>query len=370
MDRAEAQAVFSQHFGSAAGYAAASGAVDGRLALVRPCAWPHPPRLASVLEDSAAAAVALELSVLEACAAELAARQALQAAEGAEPGVFVLACLASNVRCGKLSTSHAWHPFYAGAAAAMSSTVPAALLPVQLLHHRLMGGLAHASHTAVAASTAAPSRDMLLRLLWAAAQCLTERCPRDNITTAVALLKSLGNRLKVAPPAFGLAAVPGEALQQVVDVLLALGSHPAVQSLAGATAQLQRLLALEPSAAALLPMDPTRADGIMPALAAAGALTAVPAMPGSDGSAAAAAPALLSHFAIQGARLVAARDAQAAAAQMSGTLSAAESAVAAGTASLLQQSYWRHTQPKVRVSIVLSTLQMDILHTSSYHFMP
>ena len=85
-DRAEARAVFLQHFGSAAGYAAASGAVDGRLALVRPCAWPHPPRLTSVLEDSAASAIALELSVLEACAAELAARQALQAAEGAESG--------------------------------------------------------------------------------------------------------------------------------------------------------------------------------------------------------------------------------------------------------------------------------------------
>ena len=245
----------------------------------------------------------------------------------------------------------------------MSSTVPAALLPVQLLQHRLTGDLAPGSHTAVAASPAAPSRDVLFRLLWAAAHCLMERCPRGGFTAAIASLKSLGDRLKVAPPALGLGVVPGEALQQVIDVLLALGSHPAAQSLAGATAQVQQLLALEPSAAALLPMDPTRADGIMPALAAAGALPAVPAMPGSNGSGA-AAPALLQNITTQGARLAAALEAQAAAVQMSSTSLAAESAVAAGTASLLQQSYWRHTQPKVRVSNVLSTLQMDSLHTS------
>ena len=250
----------------------------------------------------------------------------------------------------------------------MSSTVPAALLPVQLLQHRLTSGLAPGTHTAVAASPEAPSYDVLLRLLWAAAYCLMERCPRDSLTTAVVSLKSLGERLKVAPPTLGLAAVPGKALQQVVDVLLALGSHPAAQSLEIATAQLQRLLALEPSAAVLLPMDPTRADCIMPALAAAGALMAVSAMPGSDGLAAAAAPArLLQHIATQGARLAAALEAQAAAVQMSGTLSAAESAVAAGTASLLQQSYWRHTQPKVRVSAVSSTLQMHTRHEPGHH---
>jgi hypothetical protein len=84
-DRAEAHAAFAHHCGTTARLSASSAGPDSRLSLVRPCAWPHPLRLSSLLEDSAAAALALEASLLEGYAAELAARQALQAVEGGLP---------------------------------------------------------------------------------------------------------------------------------------------------------------------------------------------------------------------------------------------------------------------------------------------
>lgn len=71
-NRAEAQAAFAQLCSSAT----TSPAADGSTALVRPCAWPHPPQLSSVLEDSGTAALAQELSLLEGFFAQLAALQA------------------------------------------------------------------------------------------------------------------------------------------------------------------------------------------------------------------------------------------------------------------------------------------------------
>lgn len=80
-DRAEAQAAFARHCSRAAITAMPSPA-EGRLALARPCAWPHPQRLSTALEDSHRAALALEASLLESFISELAAQQALQSSEG------------------------------------------------------------------------------------------------------------------------------------------------------------------------------------------------------------------------------------------------------------------------------------------------
>lgn len=224
---------------------------------------------------------------------------------------------------------------------------------MQLLQQRLKAGAAEesVSTTASAKPVATSQHDALLRLLWAAAACLAERCPPSSSATAITWLRSLVNRLAAVSPALGWAAVPGATLQQVVALLEGLTAHPAAKALASAGVQLQQLLSPDQWAVRELPLDLTRADAIMPALAAAGALAVAASAKASGatggGTAATTAAVLWQGIEAQAARLAAARGALAAHEQLRGAEAAAANAVGSGTASLLQQSYWRHIHPKV-----------------------
>lgn len=261
------------------------------------------------------------------------------------------------IRSTSISNSHV--TLSTGVTAVLAGSVSAALLPVQLLQRRLKVASVSDADAAVtsAQQPSAGQRDALLRLLWAAAACLAERCPLCSSSAAVTWLRGLSNRLAAAPPALGWAAVPGAALQQVVAVLQSLAAHPAANALALASQQLRQLLALDAAATAMLPQDLTRADAILPALAAAGALAAVDGRASNGAAGGAAAAALWQGIEVQAARLAAARGALAAHEQLLGAEAAAADALEWGSASLLQQSYWRHIHPKV--SIVQAGLIFD-----------
>ncbi len=217
--------------------------------------------------------------------------------------------------------------------------LPAALLPLPLLQRRLQAANGTISVEVEPEPSSAEDRDRLLRLLWAAGLCLAERCTPAAAAPAAAWLRALAARLAAAPATLGWAAAHGATLRQVVSVLETLQAHPAAAALAAARPRLAQLLALEEAAEQLLPLDATRADAIAPALAAVGAL----AKAGNSGQAA----ALWGNVSSQAIRLAAARHALAAQAQLRGVEEAAGEAVAAGDASLLQLSYWRHIHPKV-----------------------
>lgn len=292
----------------------------GDLVLYRPAAWPLPLGVAAFAADSVSACASRDAAVLLLQLAVLAAAELQQRGQMSEAA-------------GLLGSRAAWvHELGLGAAAAMPA---AALLQV------LQGSSADSSSSSGLTETDDSSESALL-CVPAAARVFAERCGPGQHKQRAALIDALSRQVVRLLGAAGAAGGPAElAAQQAERLVSGVLTHPLCTAASSLQQQLAEAVRLPAAARAFLPLGPPALQQLQPFLLAAG-------VQGAGQGASSTLQQLWQQVQEVSSKVAALWQAVQAAVVLQAAAAAADEAVAAGSATLLQLSCWRHRRPKVR----------------------
>lgn len=293
----------------------------GDLLLYRPAAWPLPLGVAAFAADSASACASRDAAVLLLQLAVVAAAELQQRGHG-------------SAAAAQLGSRTAWvHELGLGAAAAM---------PAAGLLRLLQGGIDGSTDSVTESSD---SSEAALLCVPAAARVFAERCGPGQHKQRAALIDALSRQLVQLLSAAGAAGGPAElAAQQASQLVSGVLAHPLCAAASSLQQQLAAAIQLPAAARTFLPLDTLASQQLRPFLLAAG----MPAGGRGDTMTSGSMQQLWQQVHEVGSKVAALWPAVQAAVVLQSAAATADASVAAGSATLLQLSCWRHQRPKVR----------------------